>query len=115
MSRHYTKNAFSPGNRTSHIGAQRAERESFWETKQTLPPRVREQKGWKCDECGIVLKDNYEMLKRHHNQILCVGCYAEQPGKNNRRVKKRRTYKRFMERYSKEWRRRREGRTCYWN
>ena len=76
---------------------------------------VREQKGWQCDECGIVLKDNHEMLHTHHVkginrntlknlQALCIGCHAEQPGKNPRELKERRTYKRFMEKYGKVWR-----------
>ena len=71
---------------------------------------VREQKGWQCDECGISLKDNYEMLHTHHVnginrntlknlQALCIGCHAEQPGKNHCQLKERRTYKRFMEKY----------------
>lgn len=78
---------------------------------------VRESKGWQCAECGIVLKDNHEMLHTHHTvgqnlnslehlQALCIGCHAEQPGGNHRQLKKRRTYKRFMEKFGKEWRRR---------
>ena len=74
---------------------------------------VREQKNWQCDKCSISLKDNHEMLHTHHAnginrntlrhlQALCIGCHAEQPGKNHRQLKKRRTYKRFMERYGKE-------------
>jgi hypothetical protein len=109
MSRHYKKNAYSPVNRTQHIGAQSAEHESPRETKQTLPPKRREQKGWKCDECGIVLKDNHKMLHIHYGRILCTGCYAEQPGKKHRKQKGRRSYKRFIERYGKEWRRRCEA------
>lgn len=109
MSGHYKKNSYSPVNRTQHIGAQRAECEIFRETKQ-IPrrpnPSVRERKGWKCDECGIVLKDNHEMLRRHFAQALCIGCRAEQPGKNHRKLKGRQTYKRFMEKYGKEWCRR---------
>ena len=76
---------------------------------------IREQKGWCCDECGISLKENHEMLHTHHTlgqnlnslkalQALCIGCHAEQSGKNHRQIKKRRTYKRFMEKYGKEWR-----------
>ena len=77
---------------------------------------VRDQKGWQCDECGITLRDNHERVHTHHAkginrwtladlQALCIACHAEQPGKNHRQLKKRRTYKRFMERYGKEWRR----------
>ena len=76
---------------------------------------VREQKGWCCDECGISLKDNHEMLHTHHTigqnvnlleylEVLCIGCHAEQSGKRHRQIKKTRTYKRFMEKYDKEWR-----------
>ena len=76
--------------------------------------RVREQKNWQCDECGISLKDNHEMLHIHHAkgirrntfadlQALCIGCHAEQPGKNHRQIKKKRTYKRFMERFGEQW------------
>lgn len=109
MSRHYKKNSYSPVNRTQHIGAQRAEHEISKETKQIrrgfreLPRRFRERKGWKCDECGIVLKDNHEMLRTHFAQVLCIGCHAEQPSKNYRKLRERRTYKRFMERYGKDW------------
>ena len=71
------------------------------------------QKGWKCDKCGISLKDNHEMLHTHHAnginrntlrhlQALCIGCHAEQPCKNHCQLKQKRTYKRFMERYGKE-------------
>ena len=42
-------------------------------------------------------------------QTLCIACHAEQSGKNHRQLKKRRTYKRFMEKYGKEWRRRCEA------
>ena len=73
---------------------------------------VRDQKGWQCDKCGISLKDNHEMLHTHHaNGInrhtlhdlnaLCIGCHAEQPGKNHRQLKQKRTC-----RYGKEWRKR---------
>ena len=76
---------------------------------------VRDQKGWQCDECGISLKDNHEMLHTHHTigpnvnsleylQALCIGCHAEQFGGNHRQIKKRQTYKRFIEKYGKEWR-----------
>ncbi len=105
MSRHYKKNSYSPVNRTQSIGSQRAECEIFTETKRLSNRSVREWKGWKCDKCGIVLKDNDEMLRRH----LCIGCRAERPGKNHRKLKGRQTYKRFMEKYGKEWRRRRGG------
>ena len=106
MRRHYTKNAYSPVNRTQHIEARGAEREIFPETKQKLPPGLREKKGLKCDECGIVLKENKKMLRIYLAALLCMGCYAEQDDKNSRRVKNRRTYKRFMEQYGKEWSRR---------
>ena len=71
MNRYYTKKSYSPVNRTQHIGAQSAERESFRETRQIRTPRGRKRKVWKCDECGIVLKDNQGMLRRHPNHILC--------------------------------------------
>ena len=110
MSRYYNKNSYSPVSRTQHIGVQRAECEISRETKQIpLNRSVRERKGWKCDECGIVVKENHKMLHIHFVQTLCIGCHAEQPDKNHRKLKKRRTYKRFMERYGKEWRRRRVG------
>ena len=108
MSRHYKKNSYSPVNRTQHIGAQRAEREISRETKQ-IPPGFRERKGWKCVECGIVLKDNHKMLHIHDNRLLCTGCYAEQPGKKHLKQKGRRPYKRFMGQYGKDWCRRRGG------
>ena len=90
MNRYYTKKSYFPVNRTQHIGAQSAERESFRETRQIRTPRGRKRKVWKCDECGIVLKDNQGMLRRHPNHILCLGCHAEQPGKNHRKLKKKR-------------------------
>ena len=76
---------------------------------------VREQKGWKCDVCGISLKNNREMVHTHHAkginrhtladlQALCIGCYAEQPGRNHKKIKETRTYKRFMERFGEQWR-----------
>ena len=76
---------------------------------------IRAEKNWQCDECGISLKYNHEMLHTHHTyrqnvnspehlQALCIGCHAEQPGKRHRQIKKSRTYKRFMERYGEQWR-----------
>lgn len=76
---------------------------------------VREQKGWQCDECGFLLKDDHEMLQTHHVygvkynkihdlQALCIGCHAEQPGEKHRRLKKRHTYKSFMKKHGKQWR-----------
>ena len=110
MSRYYKKNSYSPVSRTQHIGAQPAESEISRETEQIpLNRSVRERKGWKCDKCGIVLKDNHKMLYLYFLQTLCIGCHAEHPGKKHRKLKKKRTYKRFMKRYGKEWRRRRGG------
>ena len=76
---------------------------------------VREQKGWTCDECGISLKDNHEMVHAHHAkginrhtladpQALCIGCHAEQPGWGHQKIKETRTYGRFMDRYGERWR-----------
>ena len=78
MSRHYTKNAYSPVNRTQHIGAQQAEKSP--ETNQ-IPQepncRVREQESRKCAECGIVLRDPKQYIIDWINQnlqALCIGC-----------------------------------------
>ena len=112
MGRYYKKNAYSSVNRTRHIGAQRAERESLRETNQRLPPRGREQKGRKCHKCGIMLKDPRLYIIDWINQnlqALCIECYAEKPGENHWKLRERRTYKRFMERYGKEWQRRCQG------
>lgn len=88
MNRHYTKNAYSPVSRTQHIGAQRAEREISSETNQIPTPGVREEKGRKCHECGIMLKDTQFYIIDWINQnlqTLCIGYHAEQPGKEWRR------------------------------
>lgn len=108
--RYHMKNAYTPVNPIAQDiegEAQRAERE----TSQMPQQGLRERKGWKCDECGIVLKDNPKMLRIHFARVFCIGCYAEQPSKNYRKQKGRRSYKRFMERYGKEWQwhRRRAG------
>jgi hypothetical protein len=111
---HYTKNSYSRVSRTEAIGAQRAEEEISPKTNQ-IPREPNcggsEQKVRKCYECGIMLKDTQLYIIDWINQdlqALCIGCHAEQPGKERRKLKKRRTYKRFMERYGKEWRRCRE-------
>ena len=123
MRRDYTKNSSSRLNRTQAIGAQRAKRERSPKTKhlppktslrksrktKQIPPSVRERKGWKCDECGIVLIENKKMLRIRLAMLLCMGCYAEKDSKNVRQIKKTPTYKRFMKRYRKEWRRRCKG------
>ena len=84
MSRYYNKNSYTKLNRTQHIGAQPAEREISRETEQRPENQsVREQKGRKCHECGIVLKDKrlYVIDWIDGNlQTLCIECYAEQPG-----------------------------------
>ena len=80
MSRYYTKNAYSPVNRTQHIGVQRTEKSR--ETNQ-IPRKpncqVREQEGRKCGKCGIVLKDKQQYIIDWINQnlqALCIGCYS---------------------------------------
>ena len=109
MSRYYTKNASSPVNRTQYIGAQMAERERVSrERSGKTTQSLREKKGWKCDECGIVLKNNPKMLHKHYSRIMCLGCAAEQPGKKHLKQKGRRPYKRFIGQYGKEWHRRRK-------
>lgn len=78
MRRYYTKNTYSPVNRTQHIGAQRAEKSG--ETNQ-IPQRpncrVREQEGRKCGKCGIVLRDQKQYIIDWINQslqALCIRC-----------------------------------------
>ncbi len=119
MGGYYTRNASSPVNRTQYIGAQRGVRETVARkrSQKTTPKRsrktIRERKGWKCDECGLVLKDNPELLHRHYTQLLCLGCTAaEQPGKKHLKQKGRRSYKRykrFIEQYGKEWKGKRKA------
>ncbi len=109
MSKYYTKNAFSPVSRTQHVGAQMAERQRERPLGTTQSPQsLREKKGWKCDECGIVLKNNPKMLHKHYGRIMCLGCAAEQPGKKHLKQKGRRPYKRFIGQYGEKWRRLRE-------
>ena len=83
--------------------------------------RVRQQNDWQCEACGISLKNNPKMLHTHHVhgikrntlkdlQALCIGCHAEQPGRGHQKIKKSRTYKRFMERFGEQWRSYREVR-----
>ena len=54
------------------------------------------------------------MLHTHHTiavhvnsleylEALCIGCHVEPDSKNHRQIKKRRTYKRFMKKYGKQW------------
>ena len=62
---------------------------------------VRASKGWQCDECGISLENNHELADL---QALCIGCHAEQPGGNHKKIKETRTYKRFMDRFGEQWR-----------
>ena len=118
MGRHYTKNAWSPVPRTQYIGAQMEERETVARkrSRKTTPKRsrktIRERKGWKCDECGLVLKDNPKWLHRHHTQLFCLGCTVEQLGKKHLKQKGRRSYKRykrFIEQYGKEWKGKRKA------
>jgi ribosomal protein L28 len=65
---------------------------------------------WRCQECGIKLKDDKEFLDAHHvNGIksdnrpenlrcLCVKCHASQPLHSHLKLTNR--YKRFVKKYS---------------
>ena len=110
MGRYYTKNASSPVNRTQYIGAQRGVRETVArEISRKTTQSLREKKGWKCDECGLVLKGNPKLLHKHYSRLLCLGCTAEQPGKKHLKQKGRRPYKRFIGQYGKEWKEKRKA------
>ena len=121
MGRYYTKNAYVPVGRIHYIGAQyigagRAEREiDAQRAKKRKIPRktkqrsMRERKGWKCDECSIMLIRNKKMLRIRFAMLLCMGCYAELDAKNSRQIKKTPTYKRFIGKYGKAWHRRFKG------
>ena len=69
---------------------------------------MREQKGWKCDVCGILVHTHHAKGINRHTladlQALCIGCHAEQPGGNHKKIKETRTYKRFMDRFGEQWR-----------
>ena len=79
----------------------------------------REYKGWRCEECGLLLRENRRRyLDTHHTyglqrqdlealQALCHGCHAEQRDGNHKEMKKKEKYKDFMKLYGKEWRERR--------
>ena len=83
MSRYYTKNAYSPVNRTQYIGAQKGEPKVSLETNQTpQEPNygVHEQNSRKCHVCGIVLKDTRHYIIDwigHGFQAVCLKCYAK--------------------------------------
>ena len=68
MNRYFTKNAYSPINRTQYIGAQRGPRRPN--------RRVRRQEGRKCRECGTVLsKQRGYVIDRINQNRLCLRCY----------------------------------------
>ena len=88
MHRYFTKNAYSPVNRTQYIGAQRAEKSRETDQIPRRPNcRVREQEGRKCGECGTVLKGKQEYIIDWINQnlqALCIGCYRTTRRKTSR-------------------------------
>ena len=70
-----------------------------------LSLQCRERAKWKCQECGLNLKDQSKFLHAHHLRgiqydqpkdliALCVGCHAEQPGHD--RMKSLPYYLEFM-------------------
>ncbi len=75
----------------------------------------RNQKGWRCEECKISLRNDPYYLHTHHirgtryNKLkglkaLCVGCHAEKPGQYHRGLRDTEDYKNFMKKYGKRWR-----------
>ena len=87
MGKYFTKNAYSPINRTQYIGAQRAEKSRETDQIPRSPNcQVREQEGRKCGECGTVLKDKQEYIIDWINQdlqALCIGCHCTTRKKRN--------------------------------
>ena len=75
----------------------------------------RYRKGWRCEECQISLSNDPYYLHTHHIwgtqhsepkdlKALCLGCHAEQPGQNHRGLRETEDYKRFIEKYGRQWR-----------
>ena len=73
----------------------------------------REQKGWQCEVCKLLLIDHRHLLHTHHVwgtkhndpkdlMALCIGCHSEQPG-YHRELKNTNDYQHFISRYGKKW------------
>ena len=77
MGKYFTKNAYSPINRTQYIGAQRAEKSRETDQIPRRPNRrVRRQEGRKCRECGTVLsKQRGYVIDRINQNRLCLRCH----------------------------------------
>lgn len=74
----------------------------------------RDQKGWRCEECQISLRDDPYYLHTHHVwgtrynepkdlKALCLACHAEQPGQHHRGLRETEDYKHFIKKYGRRW------------
>ena len=73
----------------------------------------RKNAGWKCQQCGINLGQEYSdhrFLHAHHIRgtrynkpedlrALCIRCHAEQPGERHQKLKSYAEYQEFMKKY----------------
>ncbi len=72
----------------------------------------REQKGWRCEECNILLDKHTRYLHTHHTQgtqynepkylmSLCIGCHAKRHPSLKKKEKE--TYQNFIRDYGDQW------------
>ncbi len=82
---------------------------------KSLSDQCREKAGWKCEQCGIDLNDNRDLLHAHHVKgtryntlkdlmALCIGCHAEQqPCERHEQLKKENCYQEFIKLHENNW------------
>ena len=79
---------------------------------QEISRRNKEDKGWRCEECGAIFRKNSWYLETHHIRgpqhnnpedlmALCTGCHADKRG--HEKMKKSSKYKSFIDKYEKRW------------
>ncbi len=63
-----------------------------------ISARKKEQAGWRCEDCGVELVSNHDLMQTHHIngvksdnreqnlQALCVECHSKKPGHEHMRV-----------------------------
>ena len=82
----------------------------WWQDYSWLYRHVR---GWRCEECQLLLDSDRQYLHTHHIlgiqyndpknlSALCIACHSEQPGHNHERLKQRDDYNEFMEKYGQQ-------------
>lgn len=76
------------------------QKNGYAENWSDLSNKIREETGWKCEECGVVLERYKNLLHVHHRDgvkqnnsrenlmVLCVECHSKQPAHGHMKLKR---------------------------